>query len=420
VRTIRWLPLALVTALGAVAAQLPAAPAAAAPNTVRQAQWYLSALRIPQAQKLSTGAGVTVAVVDSPIDADVASLQGQELMGTVIGGTGDGTSSDASAFHGTGMAGVIAGKGANDAQQLGIAPGARILPVAVNNPDGNFDIRSCAKAIRWAVDHGAKVINLSIGHAGGALPEEVDAVDYALSKDVVVVASAGNVGSSGQAVTAPATIPGVIAVTGVEEGGDVWTGSAHGPAAVVAAPAVGIVQTAPKVRYASGWVLANGTSPAAAIVSGLAALIRARYPRLDAANVTNRIIRTAKDGGVPGRDPYYGFGTIDPLAALTADVPAVTSNPLIDPSPAVPARAVVRHSSPPVAWFATAASAAILIVVTAVLLLRRRRRSRRPGLAMLLPPGPAPLWDPPPARGTYPESRTLRPVEDRPSVMPLS
>ncbi|MEK8109632.1 S8 family serine peptidase [Micromonospora sp. M12] len=113
-------------------------------------------------------------------------------------------------------------------------------------------------------------------------------------------------------------------MTGTTRGGAFWSGSVQGPEAVVAAPGDRIYNVANEKGY--GW--GDGTSDATAIVSGLAALIRAKYPNLDAANVINRIIRTSRDAEPSGRDPQYGFGVIDPVKALTANVPPVTANPL--------------------------------------------------------------------------------------------
>jgi type VII secretion-associated serine protease mycosin len=325
----RW---AAMLAVGAIVGSggLAAGPAYANPATVRQAEWWLDPLKIPQAQQLTRGDGVTVAVVDAGVDPTTPDLAGQLLPGASFGGgPAGGVTTAEAAKHGTEMAGLIAGKGGGDMHMLGIAPGAKILPIAMAvSSSGKFSV-GVADPIRWAVDHGAKVINLSLGHTGVALPADVDAVRYALSKDVVVVAAAGNVGDGAVNVSAPANIPGVIAVAGADESGNAWDGSAHGPEVVVAAPATNLVSTTPKAFSPSGFSATDGTSGATAITSGLVALIRSKYPQLNAANVIDRLISTAKDNGTPGRDPYFGYGTIRPVDALTLDVPAVSSNPLL-------------------------------------------------------------------------------------------
>lgn len=307
-----------------------AQPAAAAPR--RAEQWYLDELRIAQAHKLSTGQGVIVAVVDSGVDANHPDLKGQVLAGgRSDGGSGDGRV-DAQG-HGTHMAGIIAATNASPDGVDGIAPGAKILPIRLDDSaedDAPYDEVLVSRGIRMAVDGGAKVINVSLSKPSAVTPEEVSAIHYALERDAVVVVAAGNTAKGSVKVDAPANVPGVIAVTGTTRGGRFWSGSVQGPEAVVAAPGDDIYNAGRNKGY--GW--GDGTSDSTAIVSGLAALIRSKYPNLDAANVINRIIRTARDAGPAGRDPQYGFGLIDPVTALSANVPPVSANPLLDPAAA--------------------------------------------------------------------------------------
>ncbi|MGW3858672.1 type VII secretion-associated serine protease mycosin [Micromonospora arida] len=303
-----------------------AQPAAAAPR--RAEQWYLDELRIDQVHKISTGRGVVVAVIDSGVEASHPDLRGQVLPGgRSYGASGDGRSDDDG--HGTHMAGIIAAKPSRDGVD-GIAPGAKILPIKMRKEDGSYTDAGVAKGIRMAVDGGAKVINMSIGGPGLANPVQKSAIQYALDHDVVLVASAGNTAKGHTAVGKPANTPGVIAVTGTTKGGAFWSGSVQGPEAVVAAPGDSVYNVTNEGGY--GW--GDGTSDSGAIVSALAALIRAKYPDLNAPSVINRIIRTARDAGPSGRDPQYGFGVIDPMKALTANVPPVTANPLLDPAAA--------------------------------------------------------------------------------------
>lgn len=305
-----------------------AQPAAAAPR--RAEQWYLDELRIAQAHKLSTGRGVVVAVVDSGVDAAHPELRGQVLPGgRSYGGDGDGRADEDG--HGTHMAGIIAATNASPDGVDGIAPGVKILPIKVQAGEAEgYDEAAISRGIRMAVDGGAKVINMSLGKPSAVTPEEVSAIQYALEHDVVVVVAAGNTAKGSSKVDAPASVPGVIAVTGTTRGGSFWSGSVQGPEAVVAAPGHDIYNAGRNKGY--GW--GDGTSDSTAIVSGLAALIRSKYPNLDAPNVINRIIRTARDAGPAGRDPQYGFGLIDPVTALSANVPPVSANPLLDPAAA--------------------------------------------------------------------------------------
>ncbi|MGW5672690.1 type VII secretion-associated serine protease mycosin, partial [Micromonospora sp. NPDC003776] len=327
VGALRPVPAALVAGLLVLGA---AQPAAAAPR--RAEQWYLDELRIAQVHKLSTGQGVVVAVVDSGVDATHPDLRGRVLAGgRSYGAPGDGRADEEG--HGTHMSGIIAATNAGSDGVDGIAPGAQILPIKIKKGGGTNTDEASARGIRMAVDGGAKVINLSYGAMGAASAGEQEAIRYALSRDVVVVAAAGNTARGDSGIINPANVPGVIAVTGTTRGGAFWSGSTQGPEAVVAAPGDGIYNVGPRHGY--GW--GDGTSDSSAIVSGVAALIRSKYPDLDAPNVVNRIIRTARDAGAPGRDPQYGFGRIDPVAALTANVPKVSANPLLDPKAASPA-----------------------------------------------------------------------------------
>jgi hypothetical protein len=309
----------------------------------------------------------------------------------VLTGTGidvsstNGWGSDGSAVHGTGMAGLIAGKGGGNMHMLGIAPAAKILPVAVREK-----AQSVAQGIRWAVDHGADVINISMGDAHTPQSYEIDAVRYALSRDVVVVAATGNTPKNGEGVSSPAIIPGVVAVAGVTQTGWAWGDAGHGPQVVVAAPATNITTTAPRVYSASRFQTGDGTSEATAITSGLVALIRARYPKLNAANVINRLIATTKDNGDPGRDQKFGYGTIRPLDALTANVPTVSANPLLDGASTAPSNSPSAQASTPTGIHRIprgAILAIILAVFVALVLLvvilsvrsGRRRRNQRFG-----------------------------------------
>ena len=322
---------------------IPAVPAHAMPrpvagpspligDSVRQEQWPLRSLDVAAAWTYANGAGVTVAVVDSGVDGAHPDLLGQVLPGIdLVAGEGDGDTDLVG--HGTTVSALIAGRGDDDAGVIGIAPRARILPVRVLDEENRYDDAIIvAKGVRWAVDHGARVINLSLGGSGSSAALAA-ALDYAFAKDVVVVACTGNTSASSDTeVWYPAREPGVIAVAGMSrDGAALWEGSITGKATVVTAPATELVGARP-----GGYWRVQGTSFAAPMVSGTAALIRSRWPTMPAGEVINRIIKTAKDRGTAGRDTTYGFGMIDPAAALTAEVPAVFDNPLdTSPSPGI-------------------------------------------------------------------------------------
>jgi type VII secretion-associated serine protease mycosin len=324
---------------GFLALGLTAGPAKAVPSpdvdpnplvgdSVREEQWHLKTLNVPGAWVYAEGAGITVAVIDSGVDADHPDLKGQVLPGLDLVDPKDDGDTDL-VGHGTTVSAIIAGRGDDNAGVIGIAPKAKILPIRVLNEENRYnDAIIVAKGVRWAVDHGAKVINLSLG-GNGSSPALAAALDYAFAKDVVVVACTGNTSAStNDQVWYPAREPGVIAVAGTDRAGDtLWPGSITGPETVVAAPATDLVGARP-----GGYWKVQGTSFAAPMVTGTAALIRSRWPTMPAGEVINRITRTAKDLGPAGRDPVYGFGLVNPTGALTADVPAVIDNPL-DTSP---------------------------------------------------------------------------------------
>ena len=306
-----------------------AAPGAAYADDIRDRQWQLNALHAADAWPVSTGNGSIVAVIDSGVDADHPDLRGQVLPGadfvkSLDGTGGDGT--DDPVGHGTSVAALIAGL--NDADGVvGLAYGAKILPVRVLAEHNRYDDAGVvARAVRWAVDHGANVINMSLGGVGTSV-ELADAVTYALNREVVVVACTGNIDTQKDdsgSVWFPARMPGVVAVSGLSPNGEFWDGALTGPPTVLTAPADGLTSAHPQ-----GYWNIQGTSFASPLVAATAALVHARYPQMTAANVINRLIYTAADLGKPGRDDVYGFGRVNPAGALTVDVPPVPTNPLL-------------------------------------------------------------------------------------------
>lgn len=219
--------------------------------------------------------------------------------------------------------------GPGDDGMKGIAPQADLLSISVflgNDPAAPTPEEQIPQAVVWAVDQGADVINISLSSSAQEWPRSWDeAFLYAEENDVVVVAAAGNRGSGTMTVGAPATIPGVLTVAGLDQNGEAsWDSSTEGITIGVAAPADPLVGAVPGGGYRR-W---SGTSGAAPIVSGLAALIRAEYPQMPAHQVIHRILDTARDVGEDGEDPVYGHGIIDAEAALNADVAEVDRNPM--------------------------------------------------------------------------------------------
>ncbi|MFJ5612292.1 type VII secretion-associated serine protease mycosin [Streptomyces sp. NPDC093221] len=389
--------LGALTSLAAGAAALALAAQPAAADAVRNADWALSALHAESAWRTSQGAGVTVAVLDTGVDATHPDLTGQVLTGKDMVGFGAGRGDRSWARHGTGMAAIIAGHGhgpGHDSGVMGIAPKAKILPVRVILEDKDPQ-RSKARTskgnalpdgIRWAVDHGADVINLSLGDdsaTAAPVAAEDEAIRYALGKGVVVVASAGNGGEEADRSSYPAAYPGVIAVAAVDRNGQHAAFSTRRWYASVSAPGVDVVIADPDRTYYEGW----GTSAASAYVSGAAALIRSADPRLSPAQVKRVLEDTTRDRPKDGRSDEMGTGLIDPAAALKAaaklrpapPVPAAAGYPrtYFSPGPAPPVRAPepARFLGDGVATVFAVAGAA-LVVVAALLWFRPRRAGR--------------------------------------------
>lgn len=278
--------------------------------------WPLVYFDAEQVWEVSRGEGVVVGLVDSNVAVDHP-----DLTGVVTAQQYFDPRYEAGGWHGTKMASLIAGTG--DQLIVGLAPDAELVVAGMGEMYPAIDVD--AAGIRWAVDQGAEVLNLSYSMGGVARPEQQAAIEYALAQDVVVVAAAGNTPQD-TTIRAPALYPGVIAVSAIDGSSQFCRCSVTDPKVVVAAPGYEVIGASP---VTTGYTGGSGTSSATALVSAVAALVRAEHPELDAANVVNRIIATARDAGSPGRDPQFGFGIIDPMQALTADVALVDTNPLL-------------------------------------------------------------------------------------------
>ncbi len=307
---------------------------AARADSVRNSEYWLDEYGIRTAWKTTQGEGVTIAVIDTGVDGSVAELQGVVVGGTDVSGIGspDGQTPIGSvgSEHGTMVAALAAGRGTGgNSGVIGSAPKASILSISIGFGEGaTSSDDQIARAVRWAVDNGADVINMSLTRNTLDWPASWDdAFLYAEDNNVVVVAAAGNRGSGTTQVGAPATMPGVLTVAGVDINGEAsFDASSQGITIAVAAASEDLVGVVP----GGGHVIWNGTSGATPIVAGIVALVKAAHPELDAANIINRVVSTARDEGAPGPDPIYGFGLIDAQAAVGASVPRVDTNPMGD------------------------------------------------------------------------------------------
>lgn len=306
-------------------------------DPVRATQYWLDGAGIREAWHTTRGKGVTIAIIDTGIGEVPQTFAEAVIDGTDVSGSGspDGRTPVGAidSDHGSLVASVAAGRGKADGTgMIGVAPEANLLSVSVGFGAAAavpFD-EQIATGIRWAVDHGADIINMSLTTNTLDWDRSWDeAFMYAYDHDVVVVVAAGNRGSGTGVVGAPATIPGVLTVAGVDQTGTASIeASTQGITIGIAAPSEGLIGISADGTL-TPW---RGTSGAAPIVAGAAALVRAAHPELDAVNVINRIIKTAikvdEIGEVP--DPLYGYGLLDAAAAVSESVPKVDENPMGD------------------------------------------------------------------------------------------
>jgi membrane-anchored mycosin MYCP len=339
--------------------------------------WAQQALRFSAVWDRSRGSGVTVAIVDSGVDAN-PQFGGRVIPGPdLVAGTKPGIPPGADCVgHGTAVASIIAAAPVPGVSFTGVAPAARILSVKISGTD-TFPTSVTPQGIVDAVQFGADVINLSL-----ATPDDVpalrNAVEYALSHNVVVVAAAGNdLPQGGAGPFYPAAYPGVLAVGAVGSGGALAAFSDRHTPVAVTAPGVNVTSAYPGTFPDAYAPVQNGTSFAAAFVSGVVALVRSAHPGLSAAQVVARIEATARGAAGPGT----GHGMVDPVRAVTAVLPAESSagsgagGTGGQGRPAQTARAAPSGvSAGTVALAVIAGSFGLMaVVVTAVLVIRRRQ-----------------------------------------------
>jgi subtilisin family serine protease/ribosomal protein L24E len=278
----------------------------------RGEQWALNRTSFESAWGVTNGAGTVVAVLDTGVRADHEDLDGQVLAGTdIINGNNDGRTDPLG--HGTHVAGIIAARANNGVGVAGAAPGARILPVRVLGGDGSGYMSDVAKGIIWATDHGANVISMSLG---GPSPADGvrTAMQYARSKGVPVFVAAGNNALSGNPVVYPAAYAEATAVGSVDSNLLRSSFSGFQPYVDLAAPGGSILSTYNSSR--TSYAYASGTSMATPYAAAAAALVRAARPDLSATGVVQALEDSAVDLGAAGKDDQYGFGLIDPNAAV--------------------------------------------------------------------------------------------------------
>ena len=326
-------------AVALVLAWLALSSAPAVADQVRLTEWWLPELHITAAQQTSQGSGVTIAVLDTGVDAAAPDLAGSVLSGPDLSHSGRAANGPFFGIRGTEIASIIAGHGhgpGNGDGLIGVAPAAKILSVrvALDSGDptlGNPAITSglpaaIASGIRYATNNGASVIDLPLdpaaaGAAGPAglpslavsSPAEQSAVAYARSKGVVLVAPAGDDGAGPGIINYPAAYHGVISVGAFDKNFTKAPFSSHQSYVTMTAAGDGIAAETP-----SGYTTVGSTSAASAVVAGIAALIRSAFPALTPAQVTKSLISSTRFRRPNGRQIGSGYGTVDALAALRA------------------------------------------------------------------------------------------------------
>lgn len=384
-----------VACLVAAAPLLVPAPAVAAPpagacratdppqGVISELPWAQKLLDLKRTWPHSTGAGVTVAVVDSGVDADHPQLRGKVLRGRDFYLVGALPGNFDCGSHGTAVASIIAAKAASGVGFRGVAPSARILPVRITDrelSDGGNPVpinpAAVATGIRYAADHGAKVINLSLSGYGDYTVIR-NAVKYAQSKDALLVAAVGNRADMGAVPSFPASYDNVLGVGSIDIEGARVDSSQVGPYVDIVAPGEDVVG-ASRVRGHGYW---TGTSFAAPFVAATAALVRSAWPDLTATQVADRLLATA-DPARGGQGSFeYGAGIVDPYRAVTEGLSDREPDVLPAISPAPPDQDELANA----AWWSrmsvgariTTGLAALAIVVAVVLAIALPRGHRR-------------------------------------------
>ncbi|MDQ4133856.1 MAG: S8 family serine peptidase [Actinomycetota bacterium] len=325
---------------GPLGPEVPATLTGAPNDPLFAKQWHLQAVGVPEAWAVATGKDVTVALLDTGVayEDNGDYRRAPDLAGTRFVAGWDFVDDDehpndepvpGRPSHGTHMAGSIAQTTGNGLGGAGVAPGAAIMPIRVLSPDGGGTNENIAAGLRFAADHGADVANLSLGSREPS-PVVDEAVRYALGNGVTVISSVGE--DSGPAATYPAAYPGVISVGAVRLDKTLAPYSSYGPRLDVVAPGGqrssdqngdgledGIIQQALQDQMNSFcFCFIEGTSSAAAHVSGAAALVIASGRAETPTEVREVLMSTADDLGQPGRDDTYGAGLINAARAVGA------------------------------------------------------------------------------------------------------
>ena len=291
-------------------------------------QYSLDQMRVRDAWSLTKGGSGVVAVLDTGVQANHPDLSGRVLPGYDFVNNDSNAADDNG--HGTWVAGIIASKPNDGYGIAGISWSDKILPVKIMSGSGTGDTSDLTSGIIWAANHGATVINMSVG--GFPTSQYVqDAVNYAWNKGVVLVGAAGN--NNRQESFFPASFANVVSVSATQSNDEFSNWSSYGPNVDVSAPGASVQTTNCTVCTYAGhntWgdhTYISGTSFATPNVAGVIALIRARYPSYTPAQVVSRLISTVDDRGYPGFDIRYGAGRVNAFRAVGGSVASPVTSP---------------------------------------------------------------------------------------------
>ncbi len=307
-------------------------------------QYFHTDMNVPTAWNTTTGSpGVIVAVIDTGADVSHPDLKDRLSPLSYNSNTkkvGLSNVADTNG-HGSHCAGIIAATANNGQGGAGIAPNVTIMAIKANVGNvGSFTSADIVEGIYYAVNNGAHIINMSLGspYYYGKDTLEETAINYAVSKGVLVVCAAGNESNSHAGY--PAALPNAMAVSALRQG-NVFDNSYsnYGPEIDVAAPGSNIISTVPNGAYASY----SGTSMATPAVCGVAALVKSVNMGLTGKQIRDILRNTATDMGTAGFDNYYGYGAVDAAAAVRAagggggtqptPMPTSTPTPTSTPKP---------------------------------------------------------------------------------------
>jgi subtilisin family serine protease len=276
-------------------------------------QWHHTVVETPAAWDVATGAGVTIAILDTGVDGTHPDLAARMVSGW---NTYEGNSNSSDVYgHGTKVAGTSVAIGNNALGVTGMAPNSLIMPIRISALDGTASYSAAANGLTWAADHGARVANISYVMNGSLTVQ--NAAQYLKNKGGLTVNSAGNYG----VLDSTSANDTMITVSATDGSDNRTSWSSFGPYVDLSAPGAGIYTT----TVGGGYAAVSGTSFSSPLTAGVIALMMSANPSLSPAQLTSILFSTARDIGDAGWDQYYGHGRVNAAAAVQAAKAASTN-----------------------------------------------------------------------------------------------